>query len=162
MVPFRDGARFLVPHRSLTIPAETCNLCRPHANKNRNKNLFDARGTLRPAGRCCVGSSLFLGATGCAAPLDSPKDDGGAAALRDTLPPLTAGTDPQFSVLAQYWLSIGSGVGMPGTAARDQSLAAIMEFFAHEIPNLPAMNAGALTEIALGVACTWPSSFYSG
>ncbi len=27
-----------------------------------------------------------------------------------------------------------------------------MEFIAHEIPNLPAMNAGALTEMALGVA----------
>ena len=27
-----------------------------------------------------------------------------------------------------------------------------MEFFAHEIPNLPAMNGGALTEMVLGVA----------
>ena len=55
-------------------------------------------------------------------------------------------------------LSIGSSVLVvewecqAQLRALEQSLVAIMEFIAHEIPNLPAMNAGALTEIALGVA----------
>ena len=38
--------------------------------------------------------------------------------------------------------------------ALDQSLVEKMEFIAHEIPNLPAMNVGALTEIALAFTYT--------